>query len=107
MSTPTPHDIRIDTLTAEVDRLRKSRHLADNQLQQMLLKIAEIQLNLATQDATLEKLELSVHGNGKPGLATRVDRIERTTTNLLKFVWILIAALATATADITFHLRHP
>jgi hypothetical protein len=103
---PTPHDIRIDTLTAEVDRLRKSRHLADNQLQQMLLKIAEIQLNLATQDATLEKLELSVHGNGKPGLSTRVDRIERTTTNLLKFGWILIAALATAAADITLHLHH-
>lgn len=105
MSDPQPHPTRIDTLSAEVDRLRKSRHFANNQLQQMLLKIAEIQLNLATQDSTLAKLDRTIHGNGTPGLSTRVDRLERTAANLLKFAWILIAALATAAADLTLHLR--
>ena len=106
MSDPQPHPTRIDTLSAEVDRLRKSRHFANNQLQQMLLKIAEIQLNLATQDSTLAKLDRTINGNGKLGLSTRVDRVERTTANLLKFGWILIAALATAIADVTLRLRH-
>jgi hypothetical protein len=106
MSDPTPPDPRIDTLAAEVDRLRKSRHSADNQLQQMLLKITEIQLNLATQDAMLAKLDIAVRGNGKPGLSTRVDRIERTTINLLKFAWIIIAALATTAAEVAARLYH-
>jgi hypothetical protein len=104
MSDPQPQTARIDTLTAEVDRLRKSRHFANNQLQQMLLKIAEIQLNLATQDATLAKLDRTINGNGKLGLSTRVDRVERTTANLLRFGWILIAAIATAVADVTMRI---
>lgn len=98
-------DTRIQTLTAEIERLRKSRHLADNQLQELLLKLAEVQLNLATQDKTLARLDAAVNGNGHAGLLTRVDRIERTTASLIRLAWMFIAALATATVDIAMHLN--
>jgi len=87
-----PPDTRILTLTNEITRLRNSHHQADNQLHALLLKITEIQLNLATQDRTLNKLDLAIHGNGKPGLATRVDRTERVIATLIKSVWLLAAA---------------
>ena len=40
-------DGRIAALADEVARLRKGRHFADNQLQELMLKVTEIQLNLA------------------------------------------------------------
>ena len=87
---------RIQTLTAEVERLRNSHYQADNQLHALLLKITEIQLNLATQDRTLSKLDTAIHGNGHPGLATRVDRTERILGGLIKSVWLLTTALSAA-----------
>ena len=84
------------SLTSEVNRLRNSRHQADNQLQSLLLKVTEIQLKLATQDQTLNKLDAAVNGNGKPGLMTRVDRTERIISGLIKAVWLLTAAALTA-----------
>ena len=94
MSTPT--DTRINTLTDEVLRLRNCHSEADTQLNSLLLKLTEIQLNLATQDRTLSKLDCAVNGNGKPGLIGRVDQIEHITGGLLKAVWLLTAAVATA-----------
>jgi len=93
---PNAADQRIQTLTDELARLRNSHYQADNQLHNLLLKITEIQLNLATQDRTLSKLDAAVNGNGKPGLTTRVDRIEHISGGLLKAVWLLTAAIATA-----------
>jgi hypothetical protein len=91
--TPTiPADARIAALAQEVARLRKSRHLADNQLQELILKVTEIQLNLAVQDKTLGKLDSAVNGNGKLGLVTRVDRVERISGGLTRAVWLLAAA---------------
>jgi hypothetical protein len=89
-------ETRIQSLTAEVDRLRNSHHQADNQLHALLLKITEIQLNLATQDRTLNKLDTAIHGNGQPGLATRVDRTERVLGGLVKSVWLITTALTAA-----------
>jgi len=91
-----PLDTRIQSLTAEVNRLRNSHHQADNELHGMLLKITEIQLNLATQDRTLGKLDQAIHGNGSPGLVTRVDRSERAIGAMLKAVWLLTASFAAA-----------
>ncbi len=98
-------DVRVQGLADEVDRLRRNRHLADNQLQQMLLKIAEVQLNLATQDKTLARLDASVNGNGRMGLSTRVDRVERTAANLIRLGWIVIAGLVTAATEIAMQIR--
>lgn len=93
---------RIETLTREIDRLRKGRHLADNQLQELMLKVTEIQLNLATQDRTLGKLDAAVNGNGKPGMLSRVDGVERTVGGLTKAVWLLAAAALTAGMKMIF-----
>lgn len=91
-----PMDSRIDNLTREVDRLRRSRSVSDGHLQELILKAAEIQLNLAMQDKTLTKLDAAVNGNGKPGLVTRIDRVERLASVLTKVVWLLTAAAGTA-----------
>ncbi len=95
-------DTRILNLTKEITRLRNSHHQADNQLHALLLKITEIQLNLATQDRTLNKLDQAIHGNGKPGLLTRVDRTERITGALVKSVWLLTATAAAALIRVVF-----
>ncbi len=94
--TMTPPDTRIQSLTTEITRLRNSHHQADNQLHALLLKITEIQLNLATQDKTLSKLDHTIHGNARPGLTTRVDRAERVIGTLIKSVWLLTAAALAA-----------
>jgi hypothetical protein len=93
-------DSRIQLLSEEVDRLRSFRHASDNHLQSLVLKVTEIQLNLATQDKTLAKLESSIHGNGKPGLITRMDRVERIAGGLVKAVWLLTTAIGTAMVKI-------
>jgi hypothetical protein len=87
---------RIENLTREIDRLRKGRHAADNQMQELLLKVREIQLNLATQDKTLGKLDTAVNGNGRPGILVRVDRIEHISGGLTRAVWLLAAAVVSA-----------
>jgi hypothetical protein len=91
-----PADQRIQNLVSELSRLRNSHEQADNQLHSLLLKTTEIQLNLAVQDRTLGKLESAIHGNGSPGLVTRVDRIEHLARGLAKAVWMLTAAVITA-----------
>src|SRR5439155_19831012 len=91
---------RIEILSRELKRLRESRHAADDRLQELLLKVTEIQLKLATQDRTLSKLDTAVHGNGRPGMLTRVDRVERITGGLTKAVWLLAAALVSVAVKI-------
>jgi hypothetical protein len=86
------NDGRIATLADEVARLRKGRHLADNQLQELMLKMTEIQLNLAVQDKILAKLDSAVNGNGKLGLVMRVDRLDQIGSGLTRAVWLLAAA---------------
>jgi hypothetical protein len=94
--TRTQTDARIDALRAEIDRLRHGRHTADKHVQQLMLKLTEVQLNLAVQDKTLNKLDASVNGNGRPGLLTRLDRVERLAAGLTRAVWLLTAAAVTA-----------
>ena len=95
-------ETRVENLTREVDRLRRSRSVSDGHLQELILKAAEIQLNLAVQDKLLCKLDSAVNGNGKPGLTTRVDRVERLASALTKVVWLLAAAAGTAAIKILF-----
>jgi hypothetical protein len=97
-----PDDSRISSLSADLARLRNSSQQADDQLHTLLLKLTEVQLNLANQDRTLARLDSSVNGNGKPGLLLRVDRIERLAATLLKVVALLTAAAVTGIAKIAF-----
>jgi hypothetical protein len=85
-----PPDTRIDNLTREIDRLRSIHDQTDTKQHELMLRLTEIQLNLAMQDKTLNKLDVSVNGNGRPGLVTRVDRIEIVIRNLTRAVWMLI-----------------
>jgi hypothetical protein len=91
----TATDERIETLTAELARLRNSNQQADDQLHALLLRMTEVQLSLAAQDRLLAKLELTLNGNGRPGLVLRLDRTERIAANLVKAVWLLTATAVT------------
>lgn len=83
------NDTRIERLAAEVEHLRKARHEHSGELQAVVLGLAEIKLNLATQDKTLGKLDRAVNGNGSPGLMVRMDRAERSLGNYARFLWLV------------------
>ena len=51
---------RIARLAGQVEMLRKRSHDSAGELQQVVLALAEIKLNLATQDKTLDRLEHAV-----------------------------------------------
>jgi septal ring factor EnvC (AmiA/AmiB activator) len=93
-------DDRIERLTVELEHLRKARHEQVGEIQAVVLGVAEIKLNLATQDKTLAKLERAVNGNGAPGLIVRVDRAERSLASYSRFLWlvagVVVALLARA-----------
>ena len=100
------HGDRIRGLTDEVDRLRRCHDVADDRAQTLVLKLAEIQLNLAVQDKTLGKLEAAVNGNGRPGLAGRVDAVERVTGGLTRAVWVLATTAIGAAVKLVVDRLH-
>ncbi len=100
------HGDRIRSLNDEVDRLRRCHDVADDRVQGMFLKLAEIQLNLAVQDKTLGKLDAAVNGNGRPGLAGRVDAVERVAGGLTRSVWMLAAAATAAGVKLVLQRLH-
>ena len=89
------NDDRIERLSAELEELCSARHEHVGELQTVVVALAEIKLNLATQDKTLGKLDRAVHGNGSPGLMVRMDRAERSLANYSRFLW-LVAGIVVA-----------
>jgi hypothetical protein len=70
--------------------------MSEHQLQTSLERIEEaLERRSDAQDEVLEKLDHAVNGNGKVGLTTRVDRIERFLAILTRVGWILFAAFIT------------
>ena len=100
------HVERIRSLTDEVDRLRRCHDVADDRAQTFMLKLTEIQLNLAVQDKTLGKLDAAVNGNGRPGLAARVDAVERLAGTLTRCVWLLLATGVTVAVKLVADRLH-
>ena len=100
------HADRIRSLSDEVERLRRFHDVADDRAQTFMLKLAEIQLNLAVQDKTLGKLDTAVNGNGRPGLAGRVDAVERVAGGLTRSVWLLAAAAVAAGVKLVVDRLH-
>ena len=86
-------DERIARLTDQVEMLRKRHHDSAGEIQHVVLGLAEIKLNLATQDKTLGRLERAVNGNGSPGLIVRVDRAERSLAGYARFLWLVAGAV--------------
>ena len=46
----------------------------------------------------LDRLDVSVRGNGKPGLQVRLDRLEAAERNRSRLVWLMIGAAVTLAA---------
>lgn len=58
-------------------------------------QLALLHEHLKRQDADLKDIKAAVIGDGKSGLMARVDRHDRTISNLTRFFWIVVAAVAT------------
>lgn len=61
-------------------------------------KASQVKLDTVKED--LDAVKHSVIGNGKPGLITRVDRLERTEAFKTKLIWILFGSLVSAVGSV-------
>lgn len=97
---------RIDQLETELRQVRAQRHVSPDVFSEMQLKQlekqVEIQLTLARQDIEQRQLKVAIEGNGKPGLLTRVDRIEQTEKRLTWYWRAMITGLFAAAAMCVF-----
>ena len=49
----------------------------------------------------LDTMDEAIRGNGKPGIQTRLDRLEQDRLSRSKVVWFVIGALTTIAGSIT------
>jgi uncharacterized protein (DUF3084 family) len=54
---------------------------------------------LSEQDHFQEKVTESLLGNGRPGLITRVDRLEQRSANSSRLAWLVIAGVVTTITE--------
>lgn len=47
----------------------------------------------------LDRLDEAIRGNGKPGIALRLDRLEQDAARMSRLVWLLVASALTAFAS--------
>ena len=48
----------------------------------------------------LDRLDEAIRGNGKPGIALRLDRLEQDARRYAKLVWMVIGSTITAFASV-------
>jgi hypothetical protein len=46
---------------------------------------------------SIEKLDESIRGNGKPGITTRLDRIEQAAKGMAKLTWLIVGGVVSLT----------
>jgi hypothetical protein len=46
----------------------------------------------------IDKLDVAIRGNGKPGILIRLDRLEQSAKTQAKLIWLLLGALGTCAA---------
>ena len=46
----------------------------------------------------LDRIDVAIRGNGKPGITVRLDRLEQNAKRQSRMIWILFGAIATAAA---------
>lgn len=72
------------------------------ELQDEVREIAKVQTVYAekmnSMDEKMDKVLHALEGNGKPGLLTRVDRLEQTVKLRTRFSWMIVAAALGAIA---------
>lgn len=98
-------DERIARLGEQVEMLRRRSHDSAGELQHVVLALAEIKLNLATQDKTLGRLEHAFNGNGSPGspgLLLRMDRAERALAGYARVLWLVAGAVVSLLVKVVF-----
>ena len=49
----------------------------------------------------LDRMDEAIRGNGKPGIQTRLDRLEQERISRSKVTWFIIGALTTIAGSIT------
>ena len=42
----------------------------------------------------LDRIDVAIRGNGKPGIIVRLDRLEQSAKSQAKLIWLLIGAVA-------------
>ena len=42
----------------------------------------------------IDRIDVAIRGNGKPGIIVRLDRLERSAKSQAKLIWLLIGAVA-------------
>ena len=51
----------------------------------------------------LDRMDVAIRGNGKPGLNTRLDRLEQDAKRQARLVWLIVGAAVTLAASATWH----
>lgn len=52
----------------------------------------------------LDRIDAALRGNGKPGINTRLDRLEQDAKRVSRVVWIVCGACVTATVALLFRI---
>jgi len=42
----------------------------------------------------LDRIDVAIRGNGKPGIIVRLDRLEQSAKSQAKIIWLLVGAVA-------------
>ena len=50
----------------------------------------------------LDRLDMAIRGNGKPGIATRIDRLEQSGQRRSKLGWLIVAAVVGNIVSVVF-----
>ena len=51
----------------------------------------------------LDKIDVSLRGNGKPGIITRLDRLEQTKNLFSKVFWIVLGVAGTVISKLIYN----
>jgi hypothetical protein len=52
----------------------------------------------ASINAKLDKLDEAIRGNGRPGVALRIDRLERAARRYSRLAWLIVGSALTSVA---------
>ena len=52
--------------------------------------------------AKLDRMDVAIRGNGKPGIQVRLDRLESSERSRSRLIWIILGAVGTLAASATW-----
>jgi len=51
----------------------------------------------------LDRMDVAIRGNGKPGLNTRLDRLEQDAKRQARLIWLVVGSAVTLAASAAWH----